>query len=256
MNEEDVAIPQLVAHRGDMQHYPENTWRALEAALHAGACWLEFDVQMCADGGFVLLHDETFRRTGDSGDSVFDLASLDIAASVHEPQRFGERFAATPVARLTEVLDRLAAFPGVRAMVEIKQESLDRWGLEPVIQKLIPLLETHRRQCTLIGYNAEVLSYCRQHSDLSVGWVLKDYDTLHEDSARRLAPDYLICNYTKIPRGETPWPGPWQWMVYDITDAGLALEWARRGVALVETADIGTLLEHPVLARRACRHGL
>jgi len=48
-------VPQLVAHRGDMQQYPENSWPALRAAVEAGACWLEFDVQMCADGSFVLL---------------------------------------------------------------------------------------------------------------------------------------------------------------------------------------------------------
>ena len=60
----DQPIAQLVAYRGYMQQYPENTWSALEAALQAGACWLEFDVQMCADGYFILLHDADFSRTG------------------------------------------------------------------------------------------------------------------------------------------------------------------------------------------------
>ena len=56
-------IPALVAQRGYMHTYPENTWLGLEAALKAGACWIEFDLQMCADGRFVLLHDADFKRT-------------------------------------------------------------------------------------------------------------------------------------------------------------------------------------------------
>jgi glycerophosphoryl diester phosphodiesterase len=56
-------LPELVAHRGSLLRYPENTWLGLEAALKAGACWLEFDIQMCADGRFVLLHDADFNRT-------------------------------------------------------------------------------------------------------------------------------------------------------------------------------------------------
>jgi hypothetical protein len=45
-------------------------------------------------------------------------------------------------------------------------------------------------------------------------------------------------------------------MLYDIEQPQLALDWASRGASLIETADIGAMLEHPVLARRACRHGL
>ena len=70
----DSHIPQLVGHRGYMAHYPENTWLGLEAALNAGACWLEFDVQMCAGGHFVLLHDS---------DAVMVLASADFRSKLN-----------------------------------------------------------------------------------------------------------------------------------------------------------------------------
>jgi hypothetical protein len=43
-------------------------------------------------------------------------------------------------------------------------------------------------------------------------------------------------------------------MLYDIMDPGTALDWAQRGAALIETADIGKMLQHPVLGRRACQH--
>ena len=99
----EPATPQLVAHRGYMHRYPENSRPGLQAALEAGACWLEFDVQMCPDGEFVVLHDDNFVRTAGVDQSVFDLDSDRIAISVHEPQRFAARFAPTPVATLTSI---------------------------------------------------------------------------------------------------------------------------------------------------------
>ena len=42
--------PQLIAHRGYSECYPENTLVGLEAALSAGANCVEFDVQFSSDG--------------------------------------------------------------------------------------------------------------------------------------------------------------------------------------------------------------
>lgn len=247
-------IPQLVAHRGYMQRFPENTWRAFAAALEVGACWLEFDVQLCRDGHFVVLHDDSFTRTAGIDQSVFALDSDNIAVSVHEPQRFADRYAPTPVATLAGVLRQLAAWPDVRVMVEIKQESIDRWGLDQVMARLVPLLAAHQPQCILIAYNRAALQWSRQRADLKVGWVLEHYDALHHVQAAAFNPDYLICNHRKLPGNENPWPGPWQWMLYDITDPDQAMAWAARGIALIETADIGAMLLDHRLKQRACTH--
>ena len=53
----------LIAHRGYPAYYPENTLVGLEAALKAGADFLEFDVQLSADRVPLLLHDENLKRT-------------------------------------------------------------------------------------------------------------------------------------------------------------------------------------------------
>ncbi len=58
-------IPVLVAHRGYMEKYPENSLSAIRAALEAGACMVEFDLQMDAEGQLILLHDENFKRTSE-----------------------------------------------------------------------------------------------------------------------------------------------------------------------------------------------
>jgi glycerophosphoryl diester phosphodiesterase len=255
MNEEH--IPRLVAHRGYMQTCPENTWQGLEAALKAGACWIEFDLQMCADGRFVLLHDADFKRTANTPASVFNINKeqlMDI--SVHEPARLGERYAPLPVSDLDTVLLKLAAFPNARAMVEIKQESLERWGLERVMDALLVKLSHCHSQCVLISYSHQALSYARTRDSIDIGWVLDVYDEEHFRRANQLNPQYLICNERKIPQQETPWAGTWQWMLYDISDPARALQWATRGIELIETRAIGTMLQDPILARKACPHGI
>lgn len=253
----DQRIPQLVAHRGYMHRYPENTWSGLEAALRAGACWLEFDIQMCADGQFILLHDADFKRTGGDLRSVFDndLQTLQ-RISVHEPGRLGEQFFPETAPGLDTVLQRLAAFPDARSMVEIKDESLDHWGLEKVMDSLLDSLAPFQHQCILIAYSDAALHYAQQKADIETGWVVRAYDRKHLEMARHLAPHFLICNERKIASGETPWRGDWQWMLYDISDPEQALQWSTHGIALIETRDIKTMLQHPLLASRACRHGL
>ncbi|MDT8387093.1 MAG: glycerophosphodiester phosphodiesterase family protein [Thiogranum sp.] len=253
----DPQVPQLVGHRGYLARYPENTRLGLDAALQAGACWLEFDVQRCADGQFVLLHDSDLQRTAGDSRSVFELDSQTLAAcSVHEPQRFGNRFAGATVPRLAAVLEWLTGFPRARAMVEIKAESPDHWGLEPVMDPLLAQLEPFRDQCVLISFSYAAIAFAKQRSRVETGWVLSRYDERHRQQAQALRPDFLICNENKLSSQWQPWPGPWKWMLYDIIDPQRAMAWAAQGVTLIETADIGAMLQHPLLAGSACRHGL
>ena len=253
----EQSIPRLVAHRGYMQKYPENTWLGLQAALECGACWIEFDIQMCADGCFVLLHDSDFKRTAETALSVFDMDSERVRViSVHEPARLGECYAPLPVCDLDTVLLKLRAYHRARAMIEIKQESLEQWGLERVMDALLEKLQPYISQCVLISYSQQALSYARKNSAIDIGWVLDLYDQEHFKRAKQLCPHYLICNERKIPPDQTLWSGTWQWMLYDINDPACALQWAARGVALIETGSIGTMLLDPLLAEKACRHAI
>ena len=250
-------IPQLVGHRGDMQQHPENSWAALHAAVDAGACWLEFDVQMCADGKFVLLHDADFRRTGADPRSVFELdAETCRTISVHDPDNFGECFSPAQTPLLDKVLKWLSTLPGIRAMVEIKTESLEHFGCEVVMRELLDTLGKHQDQCVLISFDDAALQFAAKHASLELGWVLHKYDDTHRQRAEQLKPHYLICNQRKIPQGESLWAGDWHWMLYDIMDPAQALDWAQRGIELIETGDITKLLQHPLLAQRGCRHRL
>lgn len=232
----------LVAHRGYMEMYPENSWRGIQAALDNGAAWVEFDIQMYKVGQFILLHDITFQRTANIPDRLFDVSEARLhSVSIHEPDRLGEVFNPEPICFLEDAISRLSRRPSVRAMIEIKEESLSHWGIEPVMRSLLPILETIKSQCVLISFSIDALRYAKKHSDLAIGWVLHHYDQPSIAQAMELNPQYLICNHTKLPQEVAPTAGPWNWMLYDITDPDLALQWMRNGINLIETRDIGKL---------------
>jgi glycerophosphoryl diester phosphodiesterase len=249
----EAQIPQLVAHRGLMETCPENSWLSLEKALQAGACWLECDVQMCSDGSFILLHDEELKRTSGKGGNIFELdPALLAGVSIHEPARFGERFFPCPPITLEQMLQRLDRYPQARVMVEIKEQSLQHWGLDTVMKKLLRCLLPYGEKCALISFSAAAIAWTNNNSPLSTGWVLQTYDVAQLRRAREISPEFLICNHSKIPPQETPEYGKWQWMLYDITDPELALRWAARSVQLIETRNIAAMLQHPLLATRRC----
>ena len=84
------AQAQVIAHRGDSAHAPENTVLAFRRAVQSGAGWLEMDVQRTQDGRLVVMHDETVDRTTDGSGRVADLTfnqiqSLHIGDSERVP---------------------------------------------------------------------------------------------------------------------------------------------------------------------------
>ena len=244
-------IPVLVAHRGHMENYPENSLSALSAALEAGACMIEFDVQMDFNEQLLVLHDDNFKRTAGVSQSVFQPQDYS-RISEHEPKRLADAFNPEPVPMLRQVAELLLAYPAATAFVEIKDESLDQWGMEKVVDKVLACIEPAKQQCVLIADNLDALLYARNKAGYKIGWVIHRHDSAHHELAARHTPDFLICNYKWI-NGDL-WPGGWQWMLYDISDPALALEWADKGAELIETRDIGGMLQHPLLQQHACKH--
>lgn len=235
----------FVAHRGYMELYPENCWSGLEAALKRGAKWIECDIQMTTPGHFILLHDADFQHTAGENLSVFGLSADQMTRlSVHEPERLGTAFYPEPILSLDELLDRLPYYPAARAMVEIKEESIAYWGLEAVMQPLLAQLESSKRQCVLISFSVEALEFAKKQSDMELGLVLRHYDDASITTALELSPAFVICNHEKLPPNTPPMDGPWQWMLYDITDPVLVKQWVKLGIDLIETRDIGLLLNH------------
>jgi glycerophosphoryl diester phosphodiesterase len=244
-----MAIPYLVAHRGLMESYPENTLVSLESALLSGAAYIEFDVQCTADGQLVVFHDtELLRTTGIQG-NLFEMTYDELKnIRAHEPDRFSLAFFNQHIPLLSDVVQLLQSHPQATAFVEIKEETLKQYGTDQIMPDLLKTLDIIHSQCVIISYDKSAVEYSKNNSDFLTGWILHNYDDINHATAKKLKPDYLIVNHRKIPKNADPWPGSWHWMVYDITDPELALHYASHNIPLIETRDVSRMLEHPILA--------
>lgn len=59
-----------MGHRGSRDRAPENTMRSFEALLKSKVTVVEFDIHQCADGVWVVHHDDTLDRTTTSSGPV------------------------------------------------------------------------------------------------------------------------------------------------------------------------------------------
>jgi glycerophosphoryl diester phosphodiesterase len=234
-------LPDLVAHRGYAKRYPENTLPAVEAALRAGVSYIEVDVQLSADGVPMLMHDVELARTTGAAGRITETSFAALSRlRAGEAERPGPRFRDTPIPTLAALIELLGRWPAAQAFVELKRESLDAFGIEAVVARVLDVIAPRIDRCIVISFEQTALRQIRIQARAAgaprIGWVVSVWDEAQRAIADELAPDYLFCNYTKIPEPDTPlWPGPWRWAFYEVTDPAVALALARRGAALIET---------------------
>lgn len=247
-------IPILIAHRGYPARYPENSLEGISAALDAGACFVEFDVQLSSDGVPIVIHDENLQRTAGVGTNVLDTPLVELEqVCIGQPARFGNAFSSARISTLAQIIALLPKWPEAKAFVEIKRAGLRRFGIQTVVPRILDVLRPALDQCIVISFNSEAVAAARSGGAKHTGWAVEEWGTSQRDIAIRLAPDYLFCKVSDFPAPPEPlWPGPWNWAAYQTDDPQVALDLAVRGIAFVETDDIGGMLRHPMLMRRAC----
>ena len=113
----------VIAHRGDSAHAPENTLRAFESAIGKGADRIELDVQRSADGVPFVFHDIELRRLTGVEDvacalSIDELTALHVLADDFEPADD------TRIPTLDAVLETIG--PRCPLYVEIKADGAGR----------------------------------------------------------------------------------------------------------------------------------
>lgn len=233
---------QWVGHRGYPQCYPENTLISLMAALQQGAAGVEFDLQISGDGIPVVIHDADLMRTASLPTRVADLTAAELQKiSVHEHHRFGDRFRATPISTLEQVVDGLVEHKQAIVFAEIKTEVFDHVDREAFLQRVVEQLQRLEKP-VIISFDLRVLRLCQNSYKLPVGWVLTEYDDSSLQEVTATSFDYLICDYQKLPPHAIPlWRGPWDWFIYDVTDASVLNQNHARGVTFFETWDIGAM---------------
>ena len=121
----------VTAHRGFSGEYAENTLRAFEAGILAGADWLECDIYMTADGKLVVVHDVDTKRVAERNlvvakSSWARLASLDVAYQFRKTRGLSLR--ECPEARmplLEDVIHLVMKQKRTRLSIQPKQDIVD-----------------------------------------------------------------------------------------------------------------------------------
>jgi len=228
--------PAIVAHRGYAGRYPENTLLSLSAAVAFGAHFLEFDVQLTRDGVPIVCHDDTLLRCGGSALRVLDHDWRDLRdAGVGEPSRFGDSFCGVKLSSLNEVARHLQMWPPTTSFVEIKQHSVAQFGAAETVARVLEALRELERPFVVLSFVDDVVTEAKKQGAALTGWVVTDYDDGGRRRLEALAADYVYCNQDKITRAQALWPGPWHWVLYEVTRLEDALRWQHAGAAMIET---------------------
>ena len=144
------------------------------------------------------------------------------------------------VPTLAEIVTELRAWPDATAFVEIKRESLDRFGVGRVVDRVLDELRPVLDNAVVISFDIGAVDLARHQGGARIGWVLEAWDDAVRADAGALGPEYLFCDMPLA--GDPLWPGPWQWVVYGVETADDAMAMAARGADLVETMAVGELL--------------
>lgn len=237
-------LPDLIAHRGNADEYPENTLPALRSALDLGARHVEFDVQLSADRQPLLLNDANLKRMTGLDRSVLEMSWQQLAeVRVTEPDRFQNKFTDLGVPTLAQAASLLGTHPAVTAFVEIKRASLRVFGADVVVRKICEVLKPIVRQSVLVSRDLSAVHHVRQVSSYRVGWILSEYSSLSALKSEALVPDYLLCDQELLTQSSAQlWRGPWRWVIHNVASREAAVQLAARGARLVATTSYRKML--------------
>ena len=236
------ALPRLVAHRGYAARFPENTQLAIEAAVQAGAHYIEFDVLLSADGVPVLFHDRDCLRMCNQPGAIHEYTYARLQDfSVSEFDKFGYKFVTNRMTSLQQAVNYLSAFPYVRSFVELKRQALQHFGIKQVLDKVLPIVSAISEQVVIISYSLESLLATRERCALPIGAVFDRWSERKHPLIAKLRPEYLFTDIDALPRfGRLRCP-QCELVVYECVDPGKAIQVYQRGVDLVETFAIAEM---------------
>ena len=165
--------PLLIAHRGYFANFPQNTMDSFKGAVDIDADMIELDVQMTKDGEIVIEHDSNLSRIGQSGavgDYTYQqLQEMDFGLY------FGEDFAGTKIAKLSQLLDFMKAYPEIKIYIELK----DIGENEEFIKKVYTLVKNSgmMEQCYFASFQKKYLEKLKQiDADCKTIYISSNYD--------------------------------------------------------------------------------
>ena len=238
-------MSRLVAHRGQSLSFPENTIESIQAAIDCGATAVEFDIQMTADHVPVLCHDINLKRTAGIDIDISENSFSEIKdINVGESSRLNNMFPDVFLTTLQDIAFYLKAYPDVLVFVELKDESIDAFGIDHFLTQVTTALEPISTQCVMIADNLDALLSLREFSSIPIGWITHLWYPEKITLAKQQQLDYLVINHEYCPEEEYDFSSDnMQWVIYETCDADKATGFFNRGVQFVESNDICSMIE-------------
>lgn len=145
--------PLVIGHACAAGEAPANTLAGVRSCLDSGAEAMEIDVQICADGVLVLMHDETVDRTTNLSGPVRSLPLVDLQAA-----NAGD---GEPVPTLDQVLELVAG--RLTVMCELKATTGDAEHDQRCVDAVLQTIEKHhaRAWSAIHSFNPEMVARAR-----------------------------------------------------------------------------------------------
>lgn len=190
--EQPLGAVLVLAHRGASYDNPEHTTFSYDAAVAAGADFLECDLQLSADEVLVCVHDNTVDRTSDGtgrvdAHTIAELRSLDFGSWFNDlhPDRADPRFVGATVVTLEEQLDRYLQTASARFHIETKTPEAYGGRMEPL------LIEALGRRGLL-----------NTGGPLDAGIVVQSFELTSLEKVKELAPSLVTAYLWAVPPPE------------------------------------------------------
>ena len=233
-------MSRLVAHRGQKFTFPENAVESIEEAIACGATAVEFDVQMTADHVPVVCHDMSLLNTAGLDIDISEMNYDDLKdISIGEPARLQDRFKQVKLPSLQTMVAVLKEKPHVLVFVELKYASINVFGIEHLLEKVIPQIEPIMAHCMIIADDLQTLIKLKEQVNIPIGWIIHSWTKHKFDMAKRYKVDCIVMNHENYPGHEYDFSADeWDWMMYTTRDPDTASALFAKGVRFVETDDI------------------
>lgn len=231
----------LVAHRGYRNFYPENSLKAIEAAIDCGAEYIEVDVQFSRDLVPFLYHDVSLKRISGVNRIIMDCYAGELADyTAGEPGRFGDRFKDNPINSLAELRPVIESNNHITFFIEMKTESSERFGIERCLRGIAETLAEALVRSVLISFDSAAVSAARKHGFRRTGIIARSWRN-RDALIHKCRADYLFINHQRIPKGRDI-RAACPVVLYEIAEQAKADALLKRGASLIETFRIADML--------------
>lgn len=170
----------VIAHRGNHQVAPENSWAAFESAIAIGSDRIELDLQLSKDNEIFIIHDDDLSHCTKSSGRVSEMTAKELASVRLKNDE--------PIPRLEDLLKHI--LPQIELNLEIKG---DRPELAEIAAKLVERC-SFAHKVIFSSFCVKPLEHLRDNYPLLKRAVLWGYDTFLSAGPHFMAP-HLFMNH-------------------------------------------------------------